>query len=217
MSAVQRLARGALRLALVAAALVMSSCSEGEGSGEVTTERLLARNCFDGAYSLKPTFFGSNPYRNTQTIRIQRTDEQIDNADGLQILVSDTDRVRASLGHAMRVGLPPAVVPPGVPIQGDPDPPVVQMTLYLHETCHGENIALYGMAGSITFTHLFSGDRNESDADDRLTEATFDDIQIADPRDQPPEGGPVPDDRITHLKGKFRFYFERGQPAQPFP
>jgi hypothetical protein len=43
---------------------------------------------------------------------------------------------------------------------------------------------------------------------------------LADPRDVPSPGDPVekiPDDKKTHLQGSFSFYFERGQPGQPFP
>lgn len=68
----------------------------------------------------------------------------------------------------------------------------------------------------ITFTHLFSGNPEESDADERLTEASFD-VYLADPRDAcPGVSGPPPPCR-GHLTGSFKFYFQRGRPAQPFP
>ncbi|MCS6899715.1 MAG: hypothetical protein RMJ98_08595 [Myxococcales bacterium] len=196
--------------------LVLVSCSVGEGQGEVTSDRLLAKGCFDGPYRLKPTFFATSPYRQTQTIRLQRTDELIDNVDGVQILVSDTAQVRGKLGQPLKVGLPPGVQPPGVPIPQNPDPPFIQLSLYLHETCHGQNITLHALQGTITFQHIFSGDRIEEDADDRLSEASFE-VEVADPRDQPPQGGEVPSEKRSKLKGWFRFFFERGQPAQPFP
>jgi len=210
----------AARAAAAAVALGASSllsCSVGEGAGEVHSDRLQAPSCLDGPYDLKPNFFASDPYRSSQTIRLQRTDDLIDNSDGVQILVSDTARVRGQLGKPLKVGLPPEVTPPGVPITPDPDPPLVQLTIYLHQSCHGQNIALHAVSGTITFKHLFSGDRNEDDADDRLTEAEFSDLEVADPRDQPPAGGPVPAERRSKLRGWFRFFFERGQPAQPFP
>lgn len=205
--------RGLRSLAL---ALALVSCSVGEGKGEATSDRLRAVGCLDGPYQLKPNFFATSPYRKTQTIRLQRTDDLVDNADGVQLLVSDTGLVRSKLGQPLKVGLPPGVQPPGVPIVGDPDPPAVQLTLYLHETCHGQNVALHAVRGTITFRHLFSGDLSEDDADDRLSEAVFD-VEVADPRDQPPEGGEVPPEKRSKLKGWFRFFFERGQPAQPFP
>lgn len=197
-------------------ALSLLSCSVGEGKGDVTSDRLLAEGCFDGPYNLGPNFFASSPYRQTQTIRLQRSDDLVDNSDGLQILVTDTARIRNQLGQPFKVGLPPAVRPPGVPIQPDPDPPIVQISLYLHETCHGQNITLHAVQGTITFRHLFSGDLTENDADDRLSEAFFE-VEVADPREQPADGGEVPAEKRSKLNGWFRFFFERGQPAQPFP
>lgn len=200
----------------LAALLTLVSCSVGEGEGEVTSDRLQAPGCIDGPYSLKPNFFAADPYRQTQKLRLQRSDELIDNADGVQILVNDTAKVRSKLLQPLKVGLPAAVRPPGVPIVPDPDPALVQLAIYLHETCHGQNVVLHAVSGTITFEHLFSGDRNEEDADDRLTQASFE-VDVADPREQPPEGGEVPPEKRSRLKGRFRFYFERGQPAQPFP
>jgi hypothetical protein len=75
---------------------------------------------------------------------------------------------------------------------------------------------------TITFQHLFDaslangGDPGGLSADDRLTEATFD-VLLGDPRDQcAGDMGPPPACR-GHLTGSFRFYFERGKPAQAFP
>lgn len=69
---------------------------------------------------------------------------------------------------------------------------------------------------TITFQHLFNGNPEEPDADKRLSEATFD-AYLADPREICPGGlGPPPPCR-GHIQGSFRFYFERGRPAQAFP
>ena len=69
---------------------------------------------------------------------------------------------------------------------------------------------------TIVFSSLFDGDPAESNAQQRLTDATFD-FYFADPREICPGGlGPPPPCR-GHLTGYFKFYFERGVPAQPFP
>ena len=69
---------------------------------------------------------------------------------------------------------------------------------------------------TITFTSLFDGNLDESNASQRLTQATFD-FYIADPSEICPGGlGPPPRCR-GHLSGFFKFYFQRGRPAQPFP
>jgi hypothetical protein len=69
---------------------------------------------------------------------------------------------------------------------------------------------------TITFHNLFDGKSNESNAQQRLTDADFD-FYLADPREGSAGGlGPPPPCR-GHLRGQFRFYFQRGRPAQPFP
>jgi hypothetical protein len=69
---------------------------------------------------------------------------------------------------------------------------------------------------TIVFNSLFDGNPSESNAQERLTDATFD-FYFADPREICPGGlGPPPPCR-GHLTGYFKFYFERGVPAQPFP
>lgn len=69
---------------------------------------------------------------------------------------------------------------------------------------------------TIVFASLFDGNPAESNAQQRLTDATFD-FYFADPREICPGGlGPPPPCR-GHLTGNFKFYFERGVPAQPFP
>jgi hypothetical protein len=68
----------------------------------------------------------------------------------------------------------------------------------------------------INFQSLFDGNPAEANAQKRLTQATFE-LFLADPREICAGGlGPPPRCR-GNLKGSFKFYFERGQPAQPFP
>lgn len=68
----------------------------------------------------------------------------------------------------------------------------------------------------ILFRNLFDGNPDESDASKRLNDADFE-FFLADPRETCPGGfGPPPPCR-GHIKGTFKFYFERGRPAQPFP
>ncbi len=69
---------------------------------------------------------------------------------------------------------------------------------------------------TISFTSLFDGNPQESNAAARLNRGCFD-VYLADPRDVDPGGkGPPPKCR-GHLRGNFDFYFERGRPEQPFP
>lgn len=233
-----------LLLVLPIAALV-ASCSLGGGQGSVTGTVNVA-NCWAGNFDLQPDFFGATPFHDQLDFRIQRGSDLQNFSDGLSILVSDGTAVRAKLGQSLAVNLPAEVTPPGVPVKPVKDPAIVQMALYLQRTCRPETPALYAVAeattnadgscddqtlkaalqcdvappavhkSTITFQHLFNGDPEEPNADKRLSEATFD-VFLADPREACPGGlGPPPPCR-GHIQGSFRFYFERGRPAQAFP
>jgi hypothetical protein len=208
-----------MRLPLCAATLVAISalgCSTAEGDGEVKSDKLFIEDCWNGPFDLGPTFFGANPYRDTVTIRIQKGDNMEEVSDGLIVLVNDVPKIREGLLNTpVKVGMPPGVSPPGVPVPFVESPPLVHLSLYLHATCHEQNGALYSVDGSITFESLFSGDPNESDAEDRRTIANFS-ATFADPRHILPTGGIDPE-RTSTVQGWFDFYFQRGQPAQPFP
>src|SRR6185503_10186197 len=206
-------------LGLVALVLVAPACGLGEGEGEVSSDKLTVAGCWNGQFELRPDFFAASPYRRMLAIRVQHGGELEEVSDGVTILVDDIDKVRDHIaqhpGEPLRVGLPTSVVPPGVPIVPDPNPPIVHLTLYLHRACHLQNSALYSIAGGIVFRSIFSGNPNESEENEKLTEADFTDIVVGDPRDRDPGTNTVAN--VSHLRGRVKFYFRRGQPAQPFP
>ena len=107
--------------------------------------------------------------------------------------------------------MPAGVSPPGVPIVEQEDPPMVNLSLYLHHACHAQTATVQSLDGEITFTSLFTGDVNASRAEDRLTRASFS-ATFGDPRLEPEDNPNV----LSRVEGEFEFYFERGQPAQPF-
>jgi hypothetical protein len=191
-----------------------AGCTVGDGSGSVTTERLYLQGCWNGPFNLQPDFFAANPYREESLlIRVQRGDNNQETSDGLTVIVNDLNAVQAQLGQPIPVGLPAGVAPPGQPLSGAPTP-LVTMSLYLHQTCHEQNSATYSVSGDITFNSIFSGDLNEKDSDARLTDASFA-VKFADPRELLGAEDPaaVTSDVVT---GEFSFFFQRGQPAQPF-
>lgn len=206
------------RCLLYGLALAASSgCTVGEGDGWVKSTRLYIPDCWNGGFDLGPDFFATNPFSDdTQVIRIQRGDNLQEVSDGLMILVNDTDSVRDRLGEALAVGVPAGVQCPGFPLEYNADPPLVNMSLYLHDSCHTqEGATIHSRTGTITFNKLFSGDINEKDGSDRLTDATFE-VSFGNPCDFPP--GEVEDEALkSTVTGYFKFYFQRGQPAQPFP
>jgi hypothetical protein len=196
-------------LAALAVALVLQGCSLGEGEGEVVSDRLTVANCWSGPFQLNPDFFAAVPYRRTLSIRVQRGGDTEEVSDGIVVLVDDIDKVRQQLGQPLRVALPPSIVPPGQPIVADPNPAIIHLTLYLQRSCHAQNSVLYAVDGQMIFHNIFNGDANETNASEMLTDAEFPDVVVADPR----ESQPV----TSHIRGRFKFYFQRGQPAQPFP
>ncbi len=223
-------------LALVAALAV--GCTTGEGTGWVRSTRLVATNCWDGPFDLGPTFFASDPSGDTQQIRVQRGDRIVGISDGVLFVVNDVSNIRQSkLDTPIPLGLPIGVTPPGQPRRVEANPPQVSLSLYLNDSCHNQDPAVFSVGGTITFHSLFSGNRNENNADQRLTDAEFDAL-VTDPREGMIEaaGTPAPDAgpdalptldygdagvivRFTpsRVTGQFRFFFQRGLPAQPFP
>ena len=206
-------------LALAALVLALPACQIGEGEGEVSSEKLDVDRCWNGQFLLRPNFFAANPYRRKMEIRVQHGVDTTEVSDGLSILVDDIDRVRSHIaehpGEPLRAGLPPAVVPPGVPVIFDPDPPIIHLTLYLHRACHAQNAALYSIDGGVVFRSIFNGNLTESDVDETLTDGEFTNVVVGDPRTLEP--GTTTVTRTSLLSGRFKFYFKRGQPAQPFP
>lgn len=196
------------------AALGSMGCTVGEGTGLVQSDRLYLKGCWDGQFDLGPDFFAANPYRGESLfIRIQRGDNNEESSDGVGIVVNDLAAVRERLDQPIPVGLPTGVTPPGVPPTGAPDP-LVSISIYLHQTCHEQNSSTYAVNGNITFHKLFSGDLNEDNSDARLTEGSFD-ASFADPRELL---GATDAAAVTsaNVHGEFSFFFQRGQPAQPF-
>ncbi|MBL8742667.1 MAG: hypothetical protein JNK04_16280 [Myxococcales bacterium] len=207
---------------LFATCVIAGSCvSIGEGSGSVVSDHLYAKDCWDGAFDLDPDFFVADPFRNTVQFRMQHGSDLLEVSDGLVVLVDDIEAVRGMLGQDIPVTLPLGVAPPGIP-EGtlcgeDVCSSPVHVALYLLDSCHAQNVVLYGTGGTVRFDEIFSGDPNEKDAAEKLTVGQFD-VTVGDPRDIVLEGrrlGDLPN--TSQVTGRFRFFFQRGQPAQPFP
>jgi len=208
-------AQGTLAACLLA--LGPLGCTVGEGEGRVSSDHIWVAGCWNGPFDLKPDFFGVNPDQGESlTIRVQRGDNIEDVSDGLIVLVNDLPAVRQQLGQDLPVGLPRGVSPSGVPVMQTTDPPKISLVLYLHNSCHLQNGTIYSIDGTVNFSSLFSGDPNESSSEARLTDATFA-ATFADPRELVDI---VNEDDAAKVKsrvtGNFRFFFQRGQPSQPF-
>lgn len=204
-----RVVRSAL---LLLATSLGAGCTVGDGKGDVTSDRLYISGCWNGPFDLKPDFFAANPYREEALmIRVQRGDNNTEASDGVTVIVNDLKAI--PIGVPIPVGLPNGVSPPGQPLTGAPNP-LVTLSIYLHQTCHEQNSATYSVSGEITFSSIFSGNWNEENSEKRLTQAVFD-VKFADPRELVDAEDPA---AVTseNVHGSFSFYFQRGQPAQPF-
>lgn len=203
--------------ALLLAGASLLGCTVGEGRGEVTSDRLYIEGCWDGPFDLNPDFFAANPFRqDALIIRVQRGDNIQEMSDGLYVVVNDLQELRKpeNIGRSIPVGLPEGIIVSEGEFDPKENPAPVSLALYLHNTCHNQNGTIYSLSGSIVFRSLFSGDLNESDAAERLTDATFS-AQFADPREL--TGESATDATVTStVNGNFSFFFQRGQPAQPF-
>lgn len=202
-------------LFVVLVAFSTLACGVGDGEGWVKSDNLYIEDCWNGGFDLGPDFFAANPSPGSKsvTFRVQNGDNIEEVSDGLVVVVNQLPTVRGQIGQRIEVGLPPGVSPPGVPIVYDQDPPKVSLALSLHGSCHAQNGTVYSISGGIIFESLYSGDPYEDEADELLTEARFDAL-FADPRNL--VGLDVPASAQSQVTGYFRFFYQRGQPAQPF-
>jgi len=68
---------------------------------------------------------------------------------------------------------------------------------------------LDAVSGTITFTSMLSGDPYSSDTNSKRIAGHFENVVVQDPRNATTTYGTI--------SGDFRFFFQVGAPAQPFP
>lgn len=203
-----------MRRALVVVVLGMlaGACSVGQGSGQiggVVHDTLCGVEEAD--YQLAPTFFsadvvedrgdGAGEISRRISMRIQRGSFREGDSDGLLVSVRDANAVaRTSLG-----------VP--IDITGEPGAPV-RLTLYLNQTCESGfpdefwqiPLVIEAHGGTITFDAIYAPDL---DTESTEINGTLTDVLFVDPA--------RPAERFALLSGSFRFFYQRGRPAQLFP
>jgi hypothetical protein len=112
-------------------------------------------------------------------------------------------------------------------------PPLVQLSLSLRRTCGSDKlnvgdkaqVVLHAVSGTVDFTAIVHGDVSSRDTNSKRIEGTFA-VQVEDPRcpaTPPPGSTTVPPcgwgiaPSHGNLTGQFKFFYQRGGPAQPFP
>ncbi len=241
------LARRFLATSFFATATCLASCSISEGEGTAQGTLNVADCWSGAYDLQPDFFTAAPYRETSLLLRIQKGGDYQSYSDGFSILVDDIDTIRKEkLGMELGVDLPPNVVPLGRPAIPDATPAPVSAALYLQATCRTQNVALYAVdralldetgecngdappvcdLGSVpaarigtsrlTFNKLYNGVIDEPSASERLIEGNFD-FYLVDPREICNGGSGTPPRCRGHISGQFRFYFQRGRPAQAFP
>ena len=183
----------------VAMALSLAACSVGVGEGAVTgSVSIPGCGIDDGDYSLGPTFYGADAFEDQLTIRIQNGGDYPLESDGLSIVVLDATAERERLGTP-------------ITLTAADDAPV-SMAFYLNDSCPSDRddvpVFLQAVEGTITFDNIYAPEVD----DDRSIAGHFEGVRFVGAESDTDDG-----QREALLDGEFRFLFERGRPAQPFP
>ncbi|MBK7396437.1 MAG: hypothetical protein IPJ34_09090 [Myxococcales bacterium] len=206
--------------AAIVATATASACSVGGGEGSVTGSLVVPVCEADlSQFDMRPDFFAGmavsarNPPLTQLNIRIQKGGDIQEYSDSLSIAVSDTSKVQDGVPIEVKLFRPPGSAP-SVPY------PLVRMSLTLRKSCGNGRVGpsdpnavvLHAVSGTITFTHILRGDPVDADTNDKRIEGSFD-VVLEDPRHA--EGEPATS--YGKLQGNFKFFYQRGGPAQPFP
>lgn len=208
-----RMRRWFLPLAVVTAAASLS-CEVGQGIGNVRGSiRVECEGKDLSEYDMGPDFYGAIAAKSQLLIRIQRGGDLQEYNDNLVIVIDDTNRIQDNVPITLKLHRPPGAAPSTV---GEP----VRMSLSLRGTCgtgrlgaaDPPQVVLHAIGGTITFKSVLRGDPSSADTNSKRIEGSFN-VQLEDPRH--PDGAAARS--AGTLTGDFKFFYQRGGPAQPFP
>lgn len=203
-----------MRWLVLAAAMTSLSCEVGQGAGNVRGNLRVDCEGKDlSNYDMGPDFFGAIAANDQLLIRIQRGGDIQEYTDSLAIVVSDRNRISDGVPIPMKLHRAPGSPPSTV---AEP----VRISLTLRGSCgsgrlgaaDNPQVVLQAVGGTITFKSILRGDPASSDTNAKRIEGTFE-IQLEDPRHA--DGAPARS--AGTLNGDFKFFYQRGGPAQPFP
>ena len=183
------------RLVTTGVAAVVASCSVGHGTGEIGGTVSIEGCRPEGPWELRPTAFFADAPEQLLSLRIQRGSDVVVRSDGLALLVEDAALVQSKLEHDIEIGRD--------------TPPVIDVTLYLNESCPSERdktpVALSAVRGTIRFHDIYAPRVSKEKV--RIA-AELTNVRFEDPRNPA---------RWAELNGQFDFLYTRGSPGQLFP
>ena len=187
---------GLRRLAVAGLAAWLAGCSVGHGTGEIGGIVSIEGCRPEGPWQLRPTAFFADAPEQLLSLRIQRGSDVAVRSDGLALLVEDAARVqRELLKQDIQIG--------------DDAAPVIDLTLYLNESCPAERdktpVALSAVRGTVRFLDIYAPRASKKRV--RIA-AELTNVRFEDPRNPA---------RWAELSGQFDFLYTRGSPAQLFP
>lgn len=188
------------RGALGALAFLIGSCSVGVGSGDIGGSVNVPQcDLASESFTLDVGFYAADDFEEQLTIRLQEGGGYPVDTNGLSIVVRD------ATAESERLGTP-------IALTGAETGPV-SMSLYLNATCPATPddlpVFLAAVEGTITFDAIYAP---EVDEDQREIRGHFENVRFTDTEPAADE-----EPRVAILSGDFKFLFERGRPAQPFP
>ena len=213
----------ALPLALpLALSLVTPGCAVGNGEGSVKGSLTIPDCDADlSNYDMNADFFAASVSYSQLIITIQHGGGSSEYADTVTIAVQDFDAVQQAIvdsgaAHKATFDIAAFERPPGAPVNDKPPP--VRLSALFRGSCGTQRfnpgdvsqVGLVATKGTIEFTSIFHGSVQSRETNDKRIEGTFH-VDVEDPRGwgtKPAKG---------HLDGTFKFFYQRGGPAQPFP
>jgi len=189
------------------------ACSTGAGDGRVWGEVDLP-GCVGHQqdFDLHVDFFAADWFDGTLIIRLQNGGGNQAFSDGVILRVTDPHLFADAPGRSFEVALVPELdefleqgPETGMPTTAPGSP--ARATLYLNDTCPGNDFGFTDGAGEISFDSIYVPDRS------KRIRGRFR-FFFVDPRkwESPDDIGPWAD-----LQGEFDFNYSRGSPAQTFP
>ena len=210
---------GALGVALAAHA---PGCAVGNGEGSVKGNLTIPDCDADlSHYDMRADFFAASVSSSQLIITIQHGGGSSEYTDTVTIAVQDYDAVQKAIEdsgvmHEASFDISAFERPPGAPVSEKPPP--VRLSALMRGSCGTQRfnpgdvsqVGLVATKGSIRFSSIFHGSVQSRDTNDKRIQGSFN-VEVEDPRGW----GTTP--AKGHLEGDFKFFYQRGGPAQPFP